>query len=246
MDCHLSNTHFSLLGFFKEPDYGDWFEQLFNYEGDCVWTDEEYQFMQSFRSVWPLGCTASDTVVPTQNGSNTTSLFYDLKPSMYGEMEIGLYTDNKCIQEYKGTSTTENAMRDLVCSDQLEGTTIAGLCATGKANMIAALTMYNKQNGTNIGQGDELGGLWGLVSQLEKWNQAFDVFKQCQPCKTYDLTNIVAGKGYQKSFDSRYNWTSAIMLDGDADIATQYGDFRCHDATSYENGNQVRFHDSFL
>lgn len=41
MDCHLSDTHWSLLGFFKHKDYDDWMEQLFKHEGICVWTDEE-------------------------------------------------------------------------------------------------------------------------------------------------------------------------------------------------------------
>jgi hypothetical protein len=32
MDCHLDNTHWSLLGFFKHRNYDDWMEQLFKHE----------------------------------------------------------------------------------------------------------------------------------------------------------------------------------------------------------------------
>jgi hypothetical protein len=40
--------------------------------------------------------------------------------------------------------------------------------------------------------------IFGLLEDnLQTWNDAFDVYKQCQPCKAYDLTNFVAGRGYQ-------------------------------------------------
>lgn len=247
MDCHLPNTHFSLLGFFKEPGYGDWFEQLFKHEGDCVWTDEEYRFMQSFREVWPEECTQSEMVFTVKGSSGNFSLFYDIKPSMYGEMEIGLYTDSKCIEEYRGSLTVEQVMRDLVCSGEVEGgdeegIDVADLCSTGEANMATALSVYKKSSGyvdQEDDHHDERGDLWGLVSQMERWNRAFDVYKQCQPCKAYDLTNLVNGNSYQKSYDHiRYNWTSAAMWDrdgGDGDGE----EFKCHDAAGYDSVNQV-------
>lgn len=49
MDCHLPETNFKLLGVFKEQNFGQWMEQLFKHEGICVWTDEEYEFMQDER-----------------------------------------------------------------------------------------------------------------------------------------------------------------------------------------------------
>jgi len=246
MDCHLSNTHFSLLGFFKEPDYGDWFEQLFNYEGDCVWTDEEYKFMQSFRDVWPKGCTEAQIVTNTQNGNSTTTFYYDIMPSLYGEMEIGLYKDAQCIEELKGSLTIEKAMRQLICSKGTEEVTqdigIDNLCATNQTNFVNALKAYQKSQGLTDNQDTAFGDLWGLVSQIEKWNQAFDVYKQCQPCKTSDLTSVVTGKNYQRS-DDRYNWTSAALLDGDEyGMSMEVGDFRCNDATSSSAVNQcMRF-----
>ena len=71
MDCHKSTTHWKLLGIFKEAQYGDWLGFLLQYQGDCVWTDDEYTFMQAISSVkdedgmqqqlqqpWPEECTA--------------------------------------------------------------------------------------------------------------------------------------------------------------------------------------------
>lgn len=240
MDCHLPNTHFSLLGFFKEPNYGEWFEQLINYQGDCVLTDEEYRFMQSFRNVWPEGCT--EAVI------GSTTLYYDIKPSMYGEMEVGLYTNDACTEEYKGSITAEKAMRELVCSEaqsdgsSQSGLSIASLCAMNQSSLVTAFTVYEKRYGSNNAADIEIedsGDLWGLVSQVDKWNKAFDVFQQCQPCKTYDLTYIVAGEDYQKSeTDDRYNWTSAVL--GSDENGLEGDQFRCPDESSNDNVNQVR------
>jgi hypothetical protein len=95
MDCHLENTHFSLLGFFKHKSYDDWMEQLFKHEGICVWTDEEYAFMKGAREAWPQGCI--DSYYTTSEGAN---IYYDVKPVQGGDITIGLYTDTQCIKEY--------------------------------------------------------------------------------------------------------------------------------------------------
>lgn len=87
---------------------------------------------------------------------------------------------------------------------------------------------------------EDRGDIWELASNLEEWNRAFDVWKQCQPCKTYDLTNVVAGFNYERSMDgTRYNWTSNAMADGDGggdDDGEEV--FHCHDDAGYDDVNQ--------
>ena len=48
MDCHEAQTHFKLVGVFKETDgMYDWAEQLFKHEGYCIWNDEDvYEEME--------------------------------------------------------------------------------------------------------------------------------------------------------------------------------------------------------
>ena len=58
MDCHLPTTHFSLLGYFKEPNYDEWMEQLFKHQGVCLWTDNEYSQMDNYRYLWPCSCSS--------------------------------------------------------------------------------------------------------------------------------------------------------------------------------------------
>jgi hypothetical protein len=101
MDCHLENTHFSLLGFFKHKSYDDWMEQLFKHEGICVWTDEEYAFMKGAREAWPQGCMES---YYTTNGG--MPIYYDIKPIRGGDITVGLYTDTQCIKEYGKTDAS--------------------------------------------------------------------------------------------------------------------------------------------
>jgi hypothetical protein len=100
MDCHLENTHFSLLGFFKHRSYDDWMGQLFKHEGMCVWTDEEYAFMKNARKALPRGCTNSGAT--TEEGD---PIYYDIKPLSGGRITVGLYSDTQCIVDYTSDTT---------------------------------------------------------------------------------------------------------------------------------------------
>ena len=102
MDCHLDDTHFALLGFFKHSGYDDYMEQLFKHEGACVWSTEEYGFMKSARKTWPQGC---DYAGQDESGD---SLYYDLKPQSNGYFDVGLYTDTQCIEDYTGSYQVED------------------------------------------------------------------------------------------------------------------------------------------
>jgi len=224
MDCHLSTTHFSLLGFFKEPQVDEWMGQLFKHEGDCVWTEEEYEFMQSSRDMLPDKCTSTGVTI------DNIPLYYHIKPSRYGEIEIGVYTDTNCIQEYQGELSALGVMRQMVCG---EGNDASDICATGAENYNDAYEMvYGSSN--NGGDQKQQGGrnMWVFASNTETWNRAFDVYKQCQPCVTYDLTNFVPGENSEPIL---YEWTSAAVGDGGPD-----GDdaFQCSDAAGYDNVNQ--------
>jgi hypothetical protein len=95
MDCHETSTHWSLLGVFKEPDYNTFMQQLFNYQGDCTWTQKEYAAMTSAMYYMPDGCTQAS------NG-----LYYDIKPATGGSATIGIYDDQYCVEEHTGSKST--------------------------------------------------------------------------------------------------------------------------------------------
>lgn len=249
MDCHNPDTHFSLLGFFKEPYYDTWMEQLFKHEGDCVWTDYEYQFMQADRKIWPSYCTES----------GVDDLYFDLKPGAYGEYNIALYTDDSCIQEYTQESpSVAEVLMKYACENRNENQGDRKLQQNNNKNNKYYYTYdlmdYSFCDGGG-GEGDRnrwwnnhyqqaKGNIYQLDEDLKKWNDAFDVFKQCQPCKAYNLTHIVAGLGYVANADgNRYgdnnNGGRRKLADDDATDDQYYSEFRCYDVAGYTNVNQV-------
>lgn len=90
-----------LMGYFKEPEYTEWFEQLFKHQGYCVWQGDEYEFMYENYGAWPEGCQATETYL-----SDGTVLYYDTKAEANATMTYGLYTDARCSIDYKGDEIT--------------------------------------------------------------------------------------------------------------------------------------------
>jgi hypothetical protein len=142
MDCHLQDTHWELLGFFKEPNYHEWMEQLFKHQGVCLWTDEEYSFMSTERQLWPCYCTSTG-----QTDEDGNVLYYDTKPMPEARIGLGLYTDSRCKYDYMG-------------------------------GLDVATVLKSSRDGEDVSE---------LEQNLQTWNDAFDVYKICQPCKAYDL-----------------------------------------------------------
>jgi hypothetical protein len=183
MDCHMEDTHFSLLGFFKHKSYDDWFEQLFKHEGYCIWEEDEYEFMDEVRESWPEGCTMSSTTYDDEN-----YIYYDLKPVKGGGITLGLYTDTRCIQEYQKTGDDDPI-------------TIANVMGN-----------FLEDGSGDSGDGDDGGGGddavdTNLASSMAAWDSAFDIFKTCQPCLAHDLNNV----GYNYDDDSMYGSTYVGM-----------------------------------
>jgi len=105
MDCHLENTHWSLLGLFKHRSPDDWMEQLFKHSGYCLWTRQEYNFMNNARDTWPKGCSVSYYY---------DDIYYDLQPQTGGSFTIGLYSDTRCVEPYTGELTAEQVVGNVL------------------------------------------------------------------------------------------------------------------------------------
>jgi len=192
-DCHLKDSNFKLLGIFKEPNYHSWMEQLYKHEGVCVWSEDEYEMMQYNREAWPCGCTKS-----SQTDRRGNSIYYDMKPLPEGRMTFGLYKDASCSTEYTGSL-------ELGMYDPVEVV----------AKEFYAKYGYNYTNAND--EGEEHGTIATLAEDLQSWNDAFDIFKKCQPCKAYDLS---------WENDNKYH---------DSDDGTP---FACHDDAGYNSVNQ--------
>lgn len=109
MDCHEPDTtHWKLMGYFKNYDYYDFFEQLFKHEGYCVWNDNDLtDFMYGNYNSWPQGCTSTNAY----SELDSQLLYYDIKPTADANMTLGLYTDSACSVEYLGNQTVDDILQ---------------------------------------------------------------------------------------------------------------------------------------
>jgi len=226
MDCHEPDTNWSVLGFFKHRNYDDWMEQLFKHEGMCVWNDEEYAFMKNARKAWPQGCIDSgSTVTMTEDGSSGSSeynLYYNIKPLRNGRIDIGLYTDTQCLDDY---SVTTDEMEDTI------------------GNFFV--------NGDGSGSQDENYDFSSdtLSESMERWHSGFDVWHTCHPCIAHHLENLDGSKyldddDYYANYynDDYYNNYNNRRRQRQRKLGGEYsaeGDiFECYDDAGYTNVNQ--------
>mmetsp|Transcript_26289 Transcript_26289/g.47685 ORF Transcript_26289/g.47685 Transcript_26289/m.47685 type:complete len:489 (-) Transcript_26289:49-1515(-) len=208
MDCHEESTDWSLLGLFKHKGYDDWMEQLFKHEGFCVWSEDEYNFMDATRNAWPQGCAS------TGKSYQGADIYYDLKPTDGGGMEIGLYSDTACTKTYSNS--------DLGGVQDIMG--------------------YNMLAEGGSGSGDNNNGDaadYSLSESLAAWESAFSAWKICQPCVAYDLKNV----GYNANDDGARGenyktYTYGCDDDYNCNGNNNEADFDCYDQAGYTNVNQ--------
>jgi len=191
MDCHLEDTHFSVLGFFKHRNYDDWFEQLFKHEGMCVWSEEEYAFMKNAREAWPKGCVDTETTATV--GVNVVPLYYNIDPWPNGQIAFGLYTDEECVTEYPASI------------DMIEN--IIG-------NKFAQENSHDSGDSNYDFSGDT------LAESMDRWDSAFDVWHTCHPCVAHDLNNTggdiyVDDDNYNDDYNNRRKLGGEYSAQGD-------------------------------
>ncbi|KAL7534200.1 hypothetical protein ACHAWF_004752 [Thalassiosira exigua] len=214
MDCHLEDTNFSVLGFFKHRNADDWMEQLFKHEGMCVWSDEQYAFMKQARKAWPKGCSSTGATVKVDGRS--AYLYYDVKPLSNGRIAMGLYTDTRCITEYP--ASTEYVEEVL-------------------GNVFANAGSQHSGSGDN---GDYDFGSETLSESMDRWDDAFDVWRTCHPCVAHDLENTGGNlyTGYDDNYAGAYNDDDYYRRKLGGEYSAQGDVFECYDDAGYTNVNQ--------
>jgi hypothetical protein len=100
-------------------------------------------------------------------------IYYDLKPLPEGNMTMGSYTDYRCVVEYTGDSVTVD--------DALDG---------DRRKLREGRRANEEDNDVSF---DEY---------IEAWNDAFSIFKTCQPCKAYNLNYDGDGDGGRRLDDA--------------------------------------------
>ena len=212
LDCHeKTSDNFKLLGYFKEPLLDQFLQELFENQGDCLWSDEEYNDMmmmggsssspsskyQIIQTIMSNGCTRTNTEVDMTDWNSGQQqqmyLYVDMKPSKYGDIGFGLYTDNRCSTEYVGNEyTVGQVLQNAICT---------GLIYGGSSSYYSTMCQRQQSDTNNTTTNDNVGYSypWDLDEDLLKWNDAFDVYKQCQPCKASAITSYVSGSSYNST-----------------------------------------------
>lgn len=170
--------------------------------------------MKNARKAWPGGCTVSDAT--TMSGR---TLYYDMKPGSGASLNMGLYTDEKCMQEYSGVnSNVEQVLGNFLTTQQGSG-----------------------DSQDNYGYDDVLDySGWSLQEALNNWESAMDAFRICQPCLAYDINNVGFNGGAEGSSYGTYdcdqdNNGGNDDYDGGGCVED---DFDCYDDAGYTNVNQ--------
>jgi hypothetical protein len=218
MDCHVKNTHFQLVGIFKETDgIVDWAEQLIKHEGYCVWNDVEYQqelndengeesdqnshasadgnsnsafnFMYKKQDYWSSECTK---MYLTDSYGNT--LYRDIAPLPGGNMTDRLYLDEDCTQK------AAMSFREYIIK-------------------YYSYYYYDEE------KGEQVASNWLANNAL--WNELMNDFKVCQPCRAYSK--------FPNLYDRR-SLNDNGQQDGEGD-SEQFG-YNCYDNAGYRNCNQ--------
>jgi len=133
-------------------------QQLFKHEGVCVWTSDEYSVGNSVRDA----VKANQCVAAGAEASGTI-LYGGVGPLPGGNIGVTLYTDSSCNDAYKGETTIDG-----LC---------AGTCSSNNNN--------NDKKRDLGGGGNNKNGVCGYYCYASAFNDAMNVWKQCQPCTAY-------------------------------------------------------------
>ena len=203
MDCHLPETHMALIGYFKEPNFADWMEQLFKHEGICAWNYwngcDTYESMQEMREAWPEECTEVD--------HNGEAIYYDIAPQPEGRMAIGLYTDARCSQDYQGTATVAQVLKIATGDDDYQNydqEQYYGEQQAYNADGDAMIQQYCSENKEG-GDDHELNDAYRVTRNIEIWNDAFDQWKYCQ-------VSLLRTDLYAKKNDVSISWLTQKLF----------------------------------
>ena len=198
MDCHESSSsnnsnNFKLLGLYKDLQVNTFIENIINYQGDCIWNDNEYEFMKdtvnnnnngnsnnnnddtSSTVYWPpTKCTAyrvddNDDDNDNDDGSSLSLyVYYNAVPMKNGNLGVGLFEDSSCLIPYNNDNDED---------DEDDGTTTI----TVEDIFTASSTSSSSSQ--------------SFTEQLQTWNSAMDAFKVCQPCIAYDTRILPSNSG---------------------------------------------------
>ena len=209
MDCHESNNNnanansnnFKLLGLYKDLQVDTFVKNIINYQGNCIWNDNDYNFMKntvnnnnnnngnnnndddssSTSTVYwpPTKCTAyrvdDNDEDDNDDGSSSFYVYYNAIPMKNGNLGVGLFEDNLCTVPYNNNDNDDDDNKD----DDVTTTTA-----------ITVEDIFTASSSSSSSSSSQ-----SFTEQLQTWNSAMDAFKVCQPCIAYDTRILPNNSG---------------------------------------------------
>jgi hypothetical protein len=217
------NTHYQLLGFFKEENPLDFLDVLFQHQGSCTWSETDYSFMTSGLYELPQGCTA--TGVYDKTNTNKYQLYMDLKPASSGRIDIGLYINSKCSIEYTGSMTVDEITQKKVSANDDGSSSAAvfpysslaqwnnGLAAFQTCQPCRTFDLSSNNNNNNADGGDNVNDPFTCndaagnsgVNQCSAFAQKTDMYK----ASLHEITTSTLQGGMIRTntvADGRWGW----------------------------------------
>lgn len=151
LDCHKRDTSWKLLGVYRQ-DYYQFLEQLTKH----VWSYDSYEY-----NIMLSTLEYSSTYCSQAGYYNGILLYVDVMPVRGGDLQMGLYVDDQCIQSYNNPD---------INYDDLDG--------YGEGSEDGD----RKRRLNDDGYGDYDGM---MEYTLSEFNYIFDTFRQCTSCVDY-------------------------------------------------------------
>ena len=217
-DCHEPNTHFRLVGVYKESDgLMEWAEQLFEHHGSCLWhSDQDHvnlEVMQdSLETIWPSHCRR----LYYSSDSDDSLLYMDIKPQPEGNITVGVYRDEQCVVP------SEYSFEDYI-------------------------VMYYDKYGS-YETGVQIAATWkSTINTWNEYMREYKICQPCRSYSLNDYTNNNnENRALEEENDNNGNDDGNGNYYYYGDMSEEQSGYNCYDDAGTTNANQVSRHSSRL
>lgn len=170
-----------------------------------------------FMQSYQLPTECTALTYPDENGNN---LYMHIDPQSEGTVGIGVYTDAYCMQRASNSMTIQSYIEMYYSNN-------------------------NDDDGANTEKGTQIARAY--TRALEQWNEQMNIYKTCQPCRTYTLYKFnvdddddVDGSGSGSGDERARELLLDRILENDGEGDSEQWGYDCYDDAGYQNCNQVR------
>lgn len=156
LDCHSSNTQWKLIGVYRQELY-QWYEQISKH----LWAIDDYEYVVALAG---LAYMTDADCSGVGYDSDSQYLYTTVKPTTYGNIEMGLYSDSQCLFEADTDATYDDF------------------------SYYGDMDLGSKDDGSlSYYELEQLYEYWSSAQEytMELFNEVYDEYKYCTLCMDY-------------------------------------------------------------